>query len=349
MAADLNAIRTKIRRLTRTPSEAQMDNATLDDYINTFVLYDFPEHLRTFILKEVFSFTLNPLQDTYDLDAEYAVGDPLDDLLNAIITIHPPVYCNGYEIYFTQSQKEFYGLYPKIRTNTQIGVGDGATTNFAGTLPTSGGSIPILMNEVTVSAYGANLQSVALADAPVVDAVSKYPIGIGNLVTSDAYPADPPEVVDANNNINYQTGAYTINFGSAPTAGQVVEIQYHPLALDRPRVMLYYGNSISFRPVPDRPYDVTFDVFYQPAELLDAGDTPQLAEWWQYIAYGAAKKIFEDRMDMESVAAIMPEFKKQEALCNRRTIVQLSNQRPATIYAQADTGRGGGWNAGGPF
>ena len=87
--------------------------------------------------------------------------------------------------------------------------------------------------------------------------------------------------------------------------------------------------------------------------LLTSGQSPQLEEWWQYIAYGSAKKIFEDRLDMESVQMIVPEYRKQETLCLRRTIVQYTNERTATIYTeQAGGGSDGsgfwGWS-GGPF
>jgi hypothetical protein len=76
------------------------------------------------------------------------------------------------------------------------------------------------------------------------------------------------------------------------------------------------------------------EVYVRPLELLAAGQSPELEEWWQYISYGCAKKIFEDRMDLESVQMIMPEFKKQENLINRRTIVQQTSQRVATIYTE---------------
>ena len=36
----LQTIRTKVRRLTRTPSTAQLSDDDLDQYINTFVVYD---------------------------------------------------------------------------------------------------------------------------------------------------------------------------------------------------------------------------------------------------------------------------------------------------------------------
>jgi hypothetical protein len=94
------------------------------------------------------------------------------------------------------------------------------------------------------------------------------------------------------------------------------------------------------------------EVYVRPTYLMDTSQSPLLQEWWQYIAYGAAKKIFEDAMDTDSVALIMPEFKKQEALCLRRTIVQYTNERTATIYTdQTGMGTGTGqWGwGGGPF
>jgi len=74
------------------------------------------------------------------------------------------------------------------------------------------------------------------------------------------------------------------------------------------------------------------DVFVRPTELLSSTDEPKLQEWWRYIAYGASLQCFQDRMDMESIQNIMPEFKKQEMLIQRRTIVQQTSQRSATIY-----------------
>lgn len=64
----LAAIQTKVRRLTRTPSTAQLSVADLNEYINTFILYDFPEHLRLFDLRTTFTFTTQPFQDTYPTD-----------------------------------------------------------------------------------------------------------------------------------------------------------------------------------------------------------------------------------------------------------------------------------------
>jgi hypothetical protein len=45
---------------------------------------------------------------------------------------------------------------------------------------------------------------------------------------------------------------------------------------------------------------------------------------------------------------ITPEFQKQQNLCNRRTLVQYTNERPATIYTQQTDGTNGynGWGGG---
>ncbi len=47
---------------------------------------------------------------------------------------------------------------------------------------------------------------------------------------------------------------------------------------------------------------------------------------------------------------ILPELNKQERLCLRRTIVQITNERSATIYTEMSSGPGGNggfWGAGG--
>ena len=40
----LRAIKNKIRRITRSPSTSQLPEFDLNDYINTFVIYDFPRN-----------------------------------------------------------------------------------------------------------------------------------------------------------------------------------------------------------------------------------------------------------------------------------------------------------------
>lgn len=361
----LAAIQTKVRLLTRSPSTQQLTDAALNEYINTFVLYDFPEHLRTFNLHETFTFFTNPFQDRYPTDVASFVGattNPLYDFQNKYLTVNPPVYIGGFQSFYTQSREQFFGIYPKVNSIASIGTaGDGVTTQFTGVVNSQGSILPpgtvqnicLLQNEVLFSSVASNGSGLALIDVPVMDPVTGNPTTNGNLYVPGSTPTTPPTVVTPTNTINYVTGVFTITFPAAPASGVPINSQTVPQITAIPQALMFYDNTFFVRPLPDQPYRVNFEVYVRPTELLATNQNPELNEWWQYIAYGAAKKVFEDRSDLDSVANIMPEFKQQERLVLRRTIVQQTNQRTATIYTEQTSygpGTGGwGWGNGGPF
>lgn len=358
----LQAIQNKVRRLTRSVSEAQLSTTELQNYINTFVVYDFPEHLRMFNLRTTYTFVSNPFQDAYPTDVESFAGvttNPLYDFQNKYITVHPPFYVAGFEAFFSQSREQFYGIYPFTNSiqSTQI-MGNGVTQSFTGNLQVLlgavGGGAVLLKNNVLFSSIDTNGNGLSLADVPLVSLVTGNETIEGNLYTPQTQPAIPPTTAnfDATNNINYVTGEFTITFNAPPAANVPIIIQSVPTVVGRPTAVLYFDNTFYLRPVPNQPYNINFEVYARPTWLMETTSNPKLNEWWQYIAYGAAKKIFEDRMDMDSVAMILPEYKKQEALCLRRTLIQLSNERTATIYTeQTNFGTGNGqWGWGnGPY
>lgn len=374
----LNNIQIKVRRLTRSPSTAQLSDDELNNYINTFVVYDFPEHLRTFNLRNTFKFTCNPFQDVYPTDilsfgaSTNPQQNPLYNFQNTHLTIHPPVYIAGFPSFYTQSREQFFGIYPKVNSIQSIGVtGNGVQTNFSGVIvsqglvqsPTLGaqqGSC-FVKGSVLFSSVDVNGNGLSLVDVPCLDATTGNPTIWGNLYAPGNLPATPPLITNynvapvlptgviSNNYINYVTGQFVITFSAAPQVGFAINSQTLPQIVSLPQALLFYENKFIVRPVPDQPYEINFETYVRPTYLMEENQAPQLEEWWQYIAYGAAKKIFEDRMDLESVALILPEYKKQETLCLRRTIVQYTNERTATIYTeQTSFGAGsGGWGWGG--
>jgi len=364
----LGAIQVKVRRLTRSPSTLQLTDDDLNNYINTFVVYDFPEILRTFNLKTTFSFYTNPGQDVYNTDIASFAGattNLLYNFQNLYMTIHPPIFIAGYQSFFSQSREQFYGIYPLVNSISSIGfTGDGVTTTFTGVVNTQQTTIPagltqligLLQNNVLFDSVGVNGEGLALVDVPVVDPVTGNKTINGNLYdpNSAAYQAakqTPPialndPLLPGSGNINYLTGQFTITFVAAPASAAPINSQTVPQILSIPQAVLFYGNQFVIRPVPDQPYQVNFEVFQRPAALLSAGQSPELEEYWQYIAYGAAMKIFQDRMDLDSVALIQPEFDRQERMCLRRTLVQLSNQRTSTIYTEQTGLTSGGFGFG---
>lgn len=362
----LDTIKQKVRRLTRTPSLSQLSDADLEQYINTFVVYDFPEHLRTFNLRIPFTFICNPFQDEYPTDEASFVGattNQLFDFQNKYVSVHAPVYVGGFQVLYSQSREQFFQIYPKINSIQSTGFqGDGVTTRFTGVVnsfqnnqPNTGFNqqICLLQGQVLFSSIDSAGEGLALIDVPVRDPLTGNTLPVGNLYVPGTEPAvGTAGVINLENNINYLTGAYTITFGGdtpiAPAANAAINSQTVPQQPSIPQAVMYYNNVFTLRPVPDQPYRINFEVFANPVALLSGNESPQLKEWWQYIAYGAARKILQDRMDVDTLALIEPEYKKQEMLCMRRTLVEYANERTATIYSeQTGIPGGGGWGRGG--
>jgi hypothetical protein len=258
-------------------------------------------------------------------------------------------------------------MWPLINSQQQIAVGDGATTQFSnvvGALPGTSQNVqaPIIQNNVTFSAIAADNSALTLHDVPIVD-LAGNPTQLGNLYVPGYEPAVPPTVQNPTNYINYLTGQYFVTFMNdqnaitPPSASSLatspsqnaIWMQAIPYIASIPTSMLYYDNMFTLRPVPDISYPVTMEVYTQPTQILAADQSPQLQQWWQYIAYLTAKKFFEDRMDLDSVQLLMPELKNQELLVLRTTLVQEANQRASTIYLQQasmSAGPIGGWYGG---
>jgi len=317
----LTQIRTKVRRLTRSPSTSQLTNNQIDDYVNTFVLYDFPE----FTVDQKLIFFTMPNVDQY-LTNTVNEDDPLFNFKNVYLSVQPPVYVAGQDVALSQSRDEFYREYPKNEIQEVVATGDNITVAFSGTL----NQTPVLANTVSFSSIDDDGDGIVIKDVPQYDGVTGLQTQVGDLVEPDS---DTSIGV-----INYLTGVYSFTFPIAPATGEEVIAQTFRYNTGRPRAVLYEDRVFTFRPVPDKVYRVEIDAFKRPTELLNITDEPDIAQWWQYIAYGAAKKVFEDRMDVESIQAIMPEFMRQRSLVLQRLVVQQSTERTATIYTDRGAG-----------
>lgn len=333
----LSDIIIKVRRLTRSPSSNQITNAQITNYINTFILYDFPEQLRVFSLRKNLTFYTQPYVDVYE-ENTVNTNDPLYNFKNKYISIHPPVYVSGNEVFYTQSEDQFYRLYPKITNQIQIASGSGSTFAYSGTVT----GVPIYRNTVIFSSLDVNGLGITAVDVPLNDGSTGNPLPTGNLV-------DPANTGTTLGTINYVTGVYSITFPIAPSASKPIYLQAVTGVVNVPQAVLYFDSKFVLRPIPDKSYSIQIDVMQRPSELLVLNQIPELAEWWQYISYGAAKKVLEDRMDLESVQLIYPEFKRQEDLIIRRTIKQYSNERSSTIYTDQTEALVSGWGRGGWF
>lgn len=335
---DLTAIRTKVRRLTHSPTADQISDAMIDEYINTALLYDFPETLRLFSLRRTLTFYTQPGVDVYETSTNPT--DALFDFKNKYVAVHQPIYMAGVPAFYTQDRSVFYGYWPQ--TNSILDTllrGNGTPGPFTGTLLNPNPPYPfILQNNVVFSCLDTSGESMVLIDYPV-----------SNTTGALGLPNQPQTLPSPYGQINYTTGAFTLNFPNNTANAAIIRFEgilYQP---GKPLGMLFFEDKFTIRPVPDQTYAIQIEVDVRPTELLAANQSPDLQQWWQYVALISSRLILIDRMDMDTLNLIMPELNRQERLVLRRTLELQSNERTTTIYTQGKSygfgwfGPGGGW------
>lgn len=310
-------IRTKVRRLSGRPSSDDISATEIDQYINTYYLYDMPESLRLLKLKDTFTFTTQPNVEVYPFDnAQY-------------ITVEPPCYVRGIQAQYFQDLDLFYREWPKDNYIQIVSVGDGTAGPFTGVVT----GTPFLrsVNISATSVIGRDVRVLFSANTSGSTATSAIDDGNGGFV-------DATTGIALVGTIDYITGAFTITFSSAIPVDENINASVIPYAASAPRTICMYQNQFYVRPIPDKAYIVEINAFRYPTSLINNGDQPELDFWWQLLAFGAARKILIDNADFESVAAMEPYFLEQLAYVQRRTIKQLTNQRASTIYNNSGSG-----------
>lgn len=373
----LQAIREKVRNITGRPSGDQITDDLIDFYVNTFYLYDFPEHLRLQTLRRNYNFFTAPNIERYDFPTEMYISN------------NAPIYVGGYQVGFYQDQSIFYALWPKINFSQDVGTGDGVTVSPVLNNLTS---VPLIRESATLStiiggnsvSYLDNGNGVFLQEGTSISGITQaanavvtapgHTVVVNDIVfvegvngmtqinggpyTAIAVAGDNITLNVASTNfspyeatgvirrrvgtVNYIMGAIALDWGVAPDNGSTIESMYIPYVASRPRDILFFHNQFLFRPIPDRAYKVDIVVQTVPTELLATSDAPELRQWWQLLSLGAALKIFEDNGDDQQYARYRPIFEEQLLLAGRRTIKQTTSNRVATPFTEGMGGRGTG-------
>lgn len=141
--------------------------------------------------------------------------------------------------------------------------------------------------------------------------------------------------------INYQTGQITgLNFSLPIPMGTPIQIQYNSRILSMPLAIMLYQNQFTLAPTPDAGYTIQLTAYRSPIKALLAqsqSGNPELSEWWEILAVGAAKKIFEDRLDTEGVVYIDKMLKERYDIIETRTYAAIGQRQIYTIYTDQTT------------
>lgn len=298
---NLNYLINKVRKITGRPSQQQLSDSEIKDYINLYYQYDLPEQFKSFNLKTVYEFETQPNEDQYIFPRE------------TYFNVEAPCYASGYPLGYFQNREQFYRYWPQLTTSSNFAIGNGGAGPYNGTLT----SLPITKRDVLVSASIGATSLIAQDN------------GLG-ILTGDVIAGT----------INYLTGAISVTWNAAIPVGNPITAKYVPYAASRPLSILFYDDKFILRPIPNDVYKLSLQVFVKPTEMIDATtgsiEEPHLREWTQLLAYGASVKIFADNMDMDSLAKVQPLLNEQLALIERRTTMQIKTQRTQTIYTQQD-------------
>jgi hypothetical protein len=317
-------IRRKIRFLTGRLSSNSISEDEIDDYINTFYLYDFPEELRVGSNASTFKFITEKNVSTYNLvvddvflpkfnDVIISRGGELHSPLDVYYTLETPVTISGSEVIFSQDLGEYLAFSGSQKT-VRTFFGNGTSGEYEIQLTPS----PVAQGSISIGAEDSSGSTFKVVDVPTSRTS-------GSFETSNTKTS-------VYGSVNYLTGDIIISFpNSVPTGGEIV-ISFLPYQPSIPSFILFHANQLKLSPIPDKPYEVEIKALTTPTKLTE-NSFPILRFWWQYLAYGAAKKILEDNGNLEGVQRIMPAFKEQENKVLYRNVAQYSQGRAETIYS----------------
>ena len=308
------AIRKKVRRLTASPSTTTLSQQSIDEAINTFYTQDFISAIKTDQLRNNYEFFTAPNVDRYKIN------------LNEFMAVRQPLYIEGRQSIFYKTQQEFFRLFPRFPNRTVAGTGNGTTTVFAFTL---GG--PILSQNGVIGTKDATGNAIQIDD----DGGDGQTSGNLRLISVDISTGD--KTYTTIGSVNYVTGVFSLTFPVAPGASEDINIWTSPYNVGYPYAVLYWNNEFTVRPVPDHVYKIEVETYKTPTQFLESTNSPDVNQWWQYIAYGAALEIQRDRGDAEGIAELTEGFKRQEALVLERQANAEIGIRNETIFTEPNS------------
>ncbi len=144
----LDDIITYVRRLIKSPSNSQISDGLIIDYINRFWINDVDARIQLFDLKKTYSFMTTPGVDRYNMPL-YQIQTESPDSDPQNINFYPvyqgflsPCYVNGIEVPLQTQKSHFFQMWPNVVQNlVAVGVGDGGN-NYTLQIPILSSSQP---------------------------------------------------------------------------------------------------------------------------------------------------------------------------------------------------------------
>lgn len=328
----------KIREVSASGNSLQVTDEKIIKYINSYYLYDLPNDLRNIKLKDVYTFNTIQGVDVYPFDFDHWS------------TVQGPAYCGKIQIVLFQDKTNFYAYNFASQQIYTFDSGDGTTGPYSGTTlvnpvvrsynnnpivdtKTSNTGVfpsgyPPTFNQSNIS----RVQNILISANTATSSLHVTDDGAGNLIGD----------CDAGGTIDYQTGAIAgLTFTAAVPSGNDINIQYIQQVQGQPISILFFQNQFTLRPIPDQAYTIELTAMRQPSQALlgttsntspDLNGRPEEWFWWELIAFGVAKKLYQDRLDTDGVAMMDAFLQEKISEARTRTYAQLGSRQISTIF-----------------
>ncbi len=223
----LGDIAAKVRNVTGTPSQEQLSDIKIFDYINRYYAYTMPFELKEQVNLQPYNFTTFANQDVYQVSGAFQTDEPM-------------AYANGYPLVFYQDRDIFYQDWPQQYTQDQVASGNGTTGPYTGATQAS----PVIANTFYITD---GTQVISDAGQNVVGEIIASGTGIVTYVGNLQFtPIDPFSIQISNSvetfrdnglgvlngssggtgTINYATGAFSVTFSVAVPIGEEILANY---------------------------------------------------------------------------------------------------------------------------
>lgn len=203
----LTDIITYVRRIIKSPSNTQITNELIIDYINRFWLMDVDARIQLFDLKTRYYFETIPGLDQYNMPL-YSVQNETPNQPIARFPVYQgflePCFANGIQIPFYTQRSSFYQLWPNYLQPLQsVAVGDGINRTFTFQLP----FFPALPGHVDITGIinsGASEDPIFSDEIPTF--ILSHPLnGVISIPTTSFYPGVFVTYTKANGDIETVT------------------------------------------------------------------------------------------------------------------------------------------------
>lgn len=370
----LSDIITYVRRIIKSPSNAQITDNLIIDYINRFWLMDVDARVQLFDFSTTYQFETTPGIDKYNMPVYNVQIEPGGQSIGSYPIYQgflQPARINGINVPLYSQTALFYNLWPNyVQQQIQVGTGDGSVGPYQLNVP----FFPALPGHIDMSGIIASVPNGSPVDPifgtsfntliPTTSVFSGvYFIATGpdgqNITVADSgqflsgnnsgqlygllmIPGQPPfgntgfsTYSITQNTINYSTGQANVTFGSPIPDGTPITAQCYFIESGIPRSILFYNNTLTFRPPPNMQYLVEIQAYLTPAAFLNTQNAIPFGYMAEYIARGAARKILADTGDLEQFQFYEPLFKEQETLVWKRSQRIFTSTRTDSIFSNS--------------